>query len=193
MRERTARPVRTDAPASPTSPSGSVEGRARDPGPTAAASLSAPGSSRSRSRLAEILATCLFIGRIPLAPGTFGAALGLAAFWGTRSLSVPIQAGLLIAATLAGVWAAHRHAADLKTKDPQSIVVDEFVGMWLALVALDNPSGATLAAAFVGFRALDIVKPPPVSWAERLPGGLGIMADDLVAGALVRAAFVLFL
>ena len=127
-----------------------------------------------------------------MAPGTFGALAGLAAFALTRGFSGPVQLALVAAAAVVGVWASHRYASDLRSSDPQSVVVDEFVGMWLALVALD-PGLVAIAAAFVGFRVLDIFKPPPVSWAERLPGGFGIMADDLAAGTIVRAAFWLIL
>ncbi len=148
-------------------------------------------SSTARSRLAETIATCAFLGRIPWAPGTFGSAAGLGAFFLTWSLSPWIQGLLLLAVTLVGTWAAHRHAKDLGCGDPQSVVVDEFCGMWLALVAAAPSLGVALAA-FLGFRALDIFKPPPVRQAERLPGGIGIMADDLLAGGIVRALVFLF-
>ncbi len=147
-----------------------------------------PFGRRPRSRLAELVATCFLVGRAPLAPGTLGALLGLFAFAITRGLSTPVQVGLFVAAVLFGGWAAHRHALDLNAADPRSVVVDEFVGMWLALIALD-PSWLGVLGAFLAFRALDILKPPPVNWAERLPDGFGIMADDLVAGGLVRLAF----
>ncbi len=147
-----------------------------------------PLRRRRRSRLAELVATCLLVGRSPVAPGTIGALLGLFAFAVTRGLSAPVQIGLFVAVALFGGWAAHRHAHDLNAHDPRSVVVDEFVGMWLALIALD-PSWIGVVGAFLAFRALDILKPPPVSWAERLPNGFGIMGDDLVAGGLVRLAF----
>lgn len=138
------------------------------------------------SRIAALIATCGFLGRIPPAPGTLGALAGLGAFYLASLLPDPAPGLLFLAATLVGVWAAGRHARDLGQKDPSAVVVDEFCGMWLALLAA-NPSLLAAGVAFFAFRLLDILKPPPIRQAERLPGGLGIMADDLLAGAAVRA------
>ena len=160
------------------------------PGPEAGADPSRPSARRGGGRLAEMLATCGYLGRIPPAPGTLGAAAGLGVFLLTRSLPGWLQLLYLLAAILLGTWAAARHARALGEKDPGSVVVDEFAGMWLALVGTD-PSLTLALLAFVGFRVLDIFKPPPVRQSERLPGGIGIMADDLLAGGIVRAAIFL--
>lgn len=69
--------------------------------------------------------------------------------------------------------------------DPQWIVIDEWAGVFVALLAVDSTSLSHVFLAFVGFRLFDIVKPGPVRWAEDLPGAFGIMADDIVAGMLV--------
>lgn len=148
--------------------------------------------ARPPSRIAAFIATCAFIGRVPIAPGTAGAAAGLVAFVLTRNLPGGLAAALLAVAVAVGLWAGGRHAKDLRQPDPRSVVVDEFCGMWLALVGT-NPSFLVIVAAFVAFRFLDIVKPPPVRQAERLPGGIGIMADDLVAGGIVRVVLLLAL
>ena len=156
----------------------------------------APGSetspARPPSRLAAFIATCAFIGRVPVAPGTAGALAGLVAFLLTRNLAGGLAVALLAVAVAVGLWAGARHAKDLHQPDPRSVVVDEFCGMWLALVGT-NPSVLVIVAAFVAFRFLDIVKPPPVRQVERLPGGIGIMADDLVAGGIVRVVLLLAL
>ena len=144
------------------------------------------------SRLAAFIATCAFIGRVPVAPGTAGAVAGLVAFFLTRNLGGGLAVALLAVAVVVGLWAGARHAKDLHQPDPRSVVVDEFCGMWLALVGT-NPSVLVIVAAFIAFRFLDIVKPPPVRQAERLPGGIGIMADDLVAGGIVRVVLLLAL
>ena len=146
----------------------------------------------SPSRLAAFIATCGFIGRVPVAPGTAGAAAGLVAFLLTRNLPGILPVALFVVAVAVGLWAGARHAEDLRQPDPRSVVVDEFCGMWLALVGA-NPSVLVMVAAFVAFRFLDIVKPPPVRQVERLPGGIGIMADDLVAGGVVRIVLLLAL
>lgn len=144
------------------------------------------------SRIAAFIATCGFIGRVPVAPGTAGAAAGLVAFLLTRNLPGSLPVALFIVALAVGLWAGARHAKDLRQPDPRSVVVDEFCGMWLALVGA-NPSVLVMVAAFVAFRFLDIVKPPPIRQVERLPGGIGIMADDLVAGGVVRIVLLLAL
>lgn len=144
------------------------------------------------SRLAAFIATCAFIGKVPIAPGTAGAAAGLVAFLLTRNLPGSLPVALFAVAVAVGLWAGARHARDLRQPDPRSVVVDEFCGMWLALVGT-NPSVLVMVAAFVAFRFLDIVKPPPIRQVERLPGGIGIMADDLVAGGVVRIVLLLAL
>ena len=136
-------------------------------------------------RLAGFLATCGFVGRLPFAPGTFGAVVGLGAWYLTAGLAAPVGIAAFLAATVAGTWAARRYAASVGAEDPQEVVVDEFSGMWLALLGV-APSLPAALLAFAAFRVLDIAKPPPIRQLERLPGGLGIMADDLAAGAVAR-------
>jgi len=95
-----------------------------------------------------------------------------------------------------GVWAGNRALEDFGAKDPKQFVLDEAVGQMIAcLGALPMWQASwnlwiNIAAAFVLFRLLDIIKPPPIRQAERLPGGWGIMADDLVA-AIIAGAIVL--
>ena len=149
-------------------------------------------SARPPSRVAAFIATCASLGRIPLAPGTFGAAAGLLAFTLTRNLPGTLSLALFVIAVVAGTWAGGRHAKDVRQSDPESVVVDEFCGMWLALLGT-NPSLLAAAIAFISFRLLDIFKPPPIRQAERLPGGIGIMADDLLAGGVVRIGVLVFL
>ncbi len=83
--------------------------------------------------------------------------------------------------TVVGTWAAHEAERVLGTKDPGAIVIDEVAGMALS-VLLVPPTIATLAVAFLAFRVFDIVKPFPANVAQRLPGGVGVMVDDLIAG-----------
>jgi phosphatidylglycerophosphatase A len=86
-----------------------------------------------------------------------------------------------VAAFAPGALAASRVARDTGKKDPGLVVVDEVVGMWVTLVGL--PFGAvTAAAGFVLFRIMDVAKPWPARDLEELPGGWGIMADDVAAG-----------
>ena len=89
-----------------------------------------------------------------------------------------------LAATLGGVWAiAAADAGD----DPGWVVIDEVAGQWITLLALPRPAPFWLLAAFLLFRVLDIAKPGPIGWADRQHGPLGVMADDVIAGAIGAA------
>jgi phosphatidylglycerophosphatase A len=87
-------------------------------------------------------------------------------------------------------WAAGVSARAAKLKDPQFVVVDEVIGQWIALAGASAFNWKSCIAAFALFRLFDIWKPPPVRQLERLPGGLGINADDVMAG--IYASLVLF-
>ncbi len=147
----------------------------------------------SRNRLARLLATWFGCGLAPRAPGTAGSAaaiaiaLPLAAYAGFRPWAFALLAVLLFAPA---VWAAGVTAEALGVKDPQCVVIDEVIGQWISLAGARTLNWQTLLAAFVLFRLFDIWKPPPVRQLEVLPGGLGINADDAMAG--IYAALVLW-
>ena len=92
--------------------------------------------------------------------------------------------------TWPAIWAAERVANEQGLKDPQLVVVDEVLGQWIALAGATTLNWKSVAAAFVLFRIFDIAKPQPIRSLESLPGGMGIIADDLMAG--IYAALVLF-
>ena len=119
---------------------------------------------------------------MPVAPGTAGSAAGLALFWVIRSTgSLWLEVVVLLVVTMAGVVAAAAAESTYRRRDPGLIVIDEVAGMLVTLLAV--PVGIVGAVAgFFLFRLFDIVKPFPARQAERLPGGWGVMADDLVAG-----------
>ena len=127
-------------------------------------------------------------GLAPRAPGTAGTAVAIPiyAVLATQPIGLYLLAVALIAA--AGVWVCGRTARELGVHDHPGIVLDEIAGFLVTMTALpfDWP---WIAAGFVAFRILDVAKPWPVSLADRkLGGGLGIMFDDLLAGALACAA-----
>ncbi len=97
---------------------------------------------------------------------------------------LPLAAALV---AMAGYLAIPRAVAD-PDADPGWVVIDEVAGQWVAMLGLAEVSVAGLAAAFVGFRVLDIWKPGPVGWADRQAGAFGIMADDIIAGVVVASA-----
>jgi phosphatidylglycerophosphatase A len=130
---------------------------------------------------ARLLATGIGSGHAPVAPGTAGSAVGLLMFWPLASLPLAAQLAACVAVFVLGALAATRVARGTGKKDPGLVVVDEVVGMWVTLVGL--PFGVvTAAAGFVLFRIMDVAKPWPARDLERLPGGWGIMADDVAAG-----------
>ncbi len=134
------------------------------------------------SRFALVFATAGYIGRVPLAPGTFGSAAGLVVFRLMLFLPPAAWVILLLLFTAGAVWAAHQAESILQAKDPSQVVVDEAVGMMASLAGLPV-SVPVWAAGFLFFRAFDIIKPFPIRYIEkRLPGGAGIVADDAAAG-----------
>jgi phosphatidylglycerophosphatase A len=95
-----------------------------------------------------------------------------------------IYCGVVLVAFIAGIWICGRTSAQLGVHDPGGIVWDEFVGLWITLIAV--PGGwYGVVSGFVLFRLLDILKPWPIKWVDkRVEGGLGIMLDDVLAGII---------
>lgn len=132
-------------------------------------------------RLGLFIATFGYLGFVPIAPGTSGSAAGLAVYVAVRSTNSAtvelVVIGLLFAI---GVWAASEAERSLGGTDPGPVVLDEVVGMLMTLALIPvNLTGAIVG--FLLFRVLDVVKPWPAGRFERLPGGLGVMADDGMA------------
>ena len=131
---------------------------------------------------ARLIYTGLGLGLSPKAPGTCGTLLGLPLFWLVGDGSWFVQASLLALVFFVGWWAARRAEAELGVHDSPQVVIDETAGYLTTLfMAPNQPS--TWVLGFILFRFFDILKPWPVSWADRkLPGGFGVMADDILAG-----------
>jgi len=102
------------------------------------------------------------------------------------ALSPVALLGVLVAVTALGTWAADEAERALGSKDPGAIVIDEVAGMTLSVAAVPLTL-ATLVLGFLLFRLFDVVKPFPANVAQRLPGGVGVMVDDLIAGVYVLA------
>lgn len=155
--------------------------------------MTARSASAWRQRAILAVATVGPCGHVPVAPGTVGSAAGLMLFWALRAGGSPLVEGLvLLAVTAVGVAAASRAEAACGRRDPGLIVIDETAGMLVTLVAVPVGPGGALVG-FFAFRLFDIVKPFPARRAERLPGGWGVMADDLVAGLYAQALLRLLL
>lgn len=165
-----------------------------------------------KPRTALTIATALGLGYLPKAPGTFGSLAGIALGWAAMTLSrlqfAPRVAAtgelsnpaaswwinfamnefaMIVIVSFVGVWAADRTAKYLQREDPQIVVIDEVAGQLIAYMGLATPrtfavNWKYLLLGFILFRVFDIWKPFPARQAESLPGGLGIMADDWIAG-----------
>jgi phosphatidylglycerophosphatase A len=150
-----------------------------------------PGTNGNR--LARAIATWFGCGYSPVAPGTVGSLAGLAIAIVLREFAglAPWQFAVLAAAGFVpAVWAATDTARALNAKDPGIVVVDEVIGQWIAIAGAHPINWKSYLGAFALFRLFDIWKPPPVRQLEGLREGLGIVADDAMAG--VYAALVLF-
>jgi phosphatidylglycerophosphatase A len=147
------------------------------------------------SRGALVVATGFGSGYSPVAPGTAGSLVGLLLFWplAHRPPAQVLAATAIV--TLLGVLAAHRVALVLGRKDPGLVVVDEVAGQWVSLLFLPSTLG-TAIAGFLLFRLMDVLKPWPARDLEHLPGGWGIVADDIMAGVyanlLLRAGLTVW-
>ncbi len=137
------------------------------------------------NKLRLFIVTCGFLGCSPFAPGTVGTLGGVAIAWALMGTGTwfPVWA-LLISAVLYAVgrplgdW-AEQYAGK---KDPGIYVLDEVIGYLVTILWIDAPSLMTLVVAFFVFRFFDVLKPPLARRAESLPGGDGILLDDVVAG-----------
>jgi phosphatidylglycerophosphatase A len=131
-------------------------------------------------------------GLAPKAQGTFGSLAAILPWLLLRELSMPVWLGVIVVAFAIGVWACDVAGRILGVDDHRSLVWDEFVGLWIALLpALVAPWWAVIAG-FLLFRLFDVWKPWPIAWFDRrVKGGFGVMLDDVIAG--IFAGIVLYL
>lgn len=123
-----------------------------------------------------------FIGKIPFAPGTFGTLLGIPICFALAGIDPAASLAVTLIFSAAAIWIAGEAEKILQTKDARPIVIDEVAGLMVTLWALPFTVQTAVAGFFV-FRLLDIVKPFPIRLLEkRLPGGAGVVLDDVAAG-----------
>lgn len=138
-----------------------------------------------RAWVAKLIATAGGAGYSPIAPGTCGTAVAVPIAWLARDLPLWQFLALVALVTVVGIWAAGEADRAWKTHDSGRIVIDEVAGYLLTVAVIDRSTGVALAVGFVVFRVLDIVKPPPIRWVdEQVPGGAGVVLDDVAAGAM---------
>ena len=138
-------------------------------------------------------ATGFFAGRIPVAPGTFGTIIGLIPCFFISLLDIYFAFICTVLFILAAIWIAHNAEKILDKPDPGCIVIDEMAGIMITLLG-HHFNFVTVVSGFVIFRCFDVLKPFPVSYVEkRLPGGMAVVCDDVVAGILSNMLLALVL
>jgi phosphatidylglycerophosphatase A len=136
-------------------------------------------------RFADWISTWFGCGYARRAPGTVGSLGAVPLHWALSRLPIVPHAAAVLALSALGTWAAGRRAQRLGEKDPQSIVIDEVTGTLIALGLVRRKGLAAQFAALALFRVLDITKPGLIDRAQHTKSvGLGIMADDWLAGAI---------
>ncbi|MGH9353946.1 MAG: phosphatidylglycerophosphatase A family protein [Terriglobia bacterium] len=153
--------------------------------------------SKLRAGAAVRLATVGPVGHFPIAPGTAGSVVGVILTILIRRLLLArwefsgVMAAAIIVIFAAGVWAAAKAEQFYGETDPGSVVVDEVAGQMVVFLFHAAAGWLALLAGFILFRFFDVLKPFPARRSEHLPGGWGIMTDDLIAGAYGAAALFL--
>jgi len=144
--------------------------------------------------LSTRFATFFGVGYFPIASGTVASAAALPfgfafVLWGWKAVAIAS-----LAATIVGIWACGAHAKRVGILDPSECVLDEVAGQWISLLPVAlyfrGHDWRPYVMAFFLFRLFDVLKPWPLSAAERLKGGWGVMADDILAGFI--AAGILY-
>jgi phosphatidylglycerophosphatase A len=131
--------------------------------------------------LMKFLATGLGLGYVPKMPGTAGSALGLVLVWALAGLNVGEYLLFTVVFSLFSIWIADQADKHFSVKDAPQIVIDEVAGIVVTFVAIPL-TPLTVILGFILFRFFDIVKIPPIRQSQRLPGGWGVVVDDLLAG-----------
>jgi phosphatidylglycerophosphatase A len=140
----------------------------------------------SRPLLFLAIATVFGLGYVPVAPGTVGSAVGLL-LWMVLPGSAIVQASVILSLLVLGSIAGNAAEHHFGRTDPRQVIIDEVMGMLITLFL--NPVGLKGAfAGFLFFRATDVIKPYPANRLERLPGGVGVMADDFMAAVYANLA-----
>ena len=133
-------------------------------------------------RLGVFIATCAHVGYAPVAPGTFGSVVGLVIYYFVRrQASTAVELGVIAVIAVIGLWSATEAEHHFGGIDPGPVVIDEVIGMLITL-ALHPVNVLGAITGFFIFRVLDIIKPWPARQLEVLPGGFGVVLDDVMAG-----------
>lgn len=173
------------------SPSKSRNGKGPDgAGPVPAERLKVEGGASLGKTVIKLIATGLGSGYSPFAPGTAGTLVAIPLYLALSPLSWPLYLASVSLLTLLAVYASGEAERIFDRKDSPRIVIDEIVGFLWSLF-LVGPTAGRIAAAFFLFRIFDILKPPPARWCQdKLPGGWGVVMDDVMAGIWANVAIL---
>ena len=133
----------------------------------------------------KVITTCFYLGKLPYAPGSWGS-LGTIVLWLFLPVDYLIHSTVILFLFIIGVYYSKQAAEKLKIHDPSEVVIDEAVGMGISLFMLPH-SFILYFIAFCLFRVFDIFKPSFIFQVQSLPGGWGIMLDDVLAGFFTLA------
>ncbi len=143
------------------------------------------------NKVARAVATCGYIGFVRYAPGTCASFISLFFWYALSSYSIIIRCLIITLLFIIGVWSSEQESTQSETSDPSWIVIDEWVGMGIALLACP----VTIfwySIAFLLFRFFDILKVFPINLLEQIDGGFGIMLDDCAAGGIAALIIIAF-
>ena len=141
-------------------------------------------------KLAKCLATYCYIGLLPKMPGTWGSIFAIPLAWFLYQLGKIPYVVAFILLTLLGIWASKVYSERVGNEDPDEVVIDEVAGI-LSVFFFVKPDPLTLFLSLILFRIIDIFKPPPIGILEKIPHGVGIMVDDILAGILTGILLLL--
>ena len=133
----------------------------------------------------RIAATFFYLGKLPIAPGTWGS-MGALILWLFLPVTTSVHLSVILILFVLGVYSSQQVAKYMQVHDPSEVVIDEAVGMGISLFMLPHSCGLYLLA-FIVFRIFDILKPSFIYQVQNLPGGWGIMLDDVLAGLFTLA------
>ncbi len=143
-----------------------------------------PTLESTRDRLVIAASSSLGLGLIPFAPGTWGTLGAIPIWWALSGRGALLWIAVTLAVALFAIWISTLAEPLYGAHDVSAIVIDEVAGMLVCVMFIPF-TPVTAVVGFVVFRVFDIVKPPPVSWFDKnVSGGLGVVVDDLVAGAM---------
>jgi len=171
------------------SPSKARNGKGPDgAGPVPAERLKVEGEASLGKTVIKLIATGLRSGYSPFAPGTAGTLVAIPLYLALSTLSWPLYLASVSLLTLLAVYASGEAERIFDKKDSPRIVIDEIVGFLWSLFLI-GPTAGRIVAAFFLFRIFDILKPPPARWCQdKLPGGWGVVMDDVMAGIWANVA-----